>query len=420
MQEPSESFEEPEALSDTTDNVTKPATPEIALCLSGGGYRAALFHLGVLRCLHEMGILQSVAKISSVSGGSIISSYIARLMFDRGLSGAIQFQNWETDVAAAFRAFVKNDIRTGPALKHLAWNWKNPNRRVRSLQSKYDELLLTVGDKAARRSMLLSDLPKSPKFVFCATDLTFGVNFEFKLDKTGDFQLGYANKNDWPVAMAVAASSCFPPVFGPFKLDLDPTEFRGGNYRNDDRALLASELSVTDGGVYDNLGFEPVKKYNMIIASDGGSPFGYMGSAGIVKRLMRNLPVMMNQVASLRKRIFFTSITKGWHDGAYIDISHERTTSPVSGVFDGYVDKNLRAMIAAIRTDLDTFSDAEARILENHGYFETYRRITGKLPALITNKNFQPVTPHPEWESCTRAAKALEHSDKRKFFFIRL
>jgi NTE family protein len=42
----------------------------IALCLSGGGFRASLFHLGALRRLHDLGILQRVSAISSVSGGA--------------------------------------------------------------------------------------------------------------------------------------------------------------------------------------------------------------------------------------------------------------------------------------------------------------------------------------------------------------
>jgi NTE family protein len=42
-----------------------------ALCLSGGGYRAMLFHVGVLWRFYELGLLQGMARISGVSGGSI-------------------------------------------------------------------------------------------------------------------------------------------------------------------------------------------------------------------------------------------------------------------------------------------------------------------------------------------------------------
>jgi hypothetical protein len=43
----------------------------IALCLSGGGYRAMLFHLGGLWRLNELGHLPKLARVSSVSGGSV-------------------------------------------------------------------------------------------------------------------------------------------------------------------------------------------------------------------------------------------------------------------------------------------------------------------------------------------------------------
>src|SRR3954452_23892936 len=49
----------------------------VALCLSGGGFRAALFHLGALRRLNELGILSQVEAISSVSGGSVVAAHLA-------------------------------------------------------------------------------------------------------------------------------------------------------------------------------------------------------------------------------------------------------------------------------------------------------------------------------------------------------
>ena len=47
----------------------------LGLSLSGGGYRAAAFHLGTLNKLHEMGVLQQADVISTISGGSIIGAY---------------------------------------------------------------------------------------------------------------------------------------------------------------------------------------------------------------------------------------------------------------------------------------------------------------------------------------------------------
>lgn len=62
------------------------AKPGIALCLSGGGYRAMLFHLGALWRLAELGYLAKLERVSAVSGGSITAAVLglkwARLGFD--------------------------------------------------------------------------------------------------------------------------------------------------------------------------------------------------------------------------------------------------------------------------------------------------------------------------------------------------
>lgn len=387
----------------------------IGLCLSGGGYRAALFHLGVLRCLSDMGILQRVERISSVSGGSIISAYLARRLFEEKITSGAQFTDFESQVAAGFRAFVRNDIRTIPFFAHILWNWLMPKWRARHLQRNYSRLLLTVTDNAKERELRLGDLPSTPEFVFCASDISFGINWEFRRDRVGDFRVGYADKPEWPLALAVAASSCFPPIFGPMRLDLDPKEFKRGAYRKPDREGLVQRLKLSDGGVYDNFGLEPVDRgFETILISNGGSPFGYLGTANPIQRLMRYTAVMMNQVVSLRVRMFFTGITKGWHKGAYIDIGHERKTKPAAGnSFDGYVDAKVREKIAGIRTDLDRFTEAEACILENHGYYETFRRIKEKIPEMMSDQTFEGITPHPEWTDGARVMTALAKSDKR-------
>src|SRR5579862_889675 len=72
----------------------------IGLCLSGGGYRAALFHLGALRRLNELGILAKMSTISSVSGGSIISAHLATRLSWPPTSPVL---DWEGRVAVPFR-----------------------------------------------------------------------------------------------------------------------------------------------------------------------------------------------------------------------------------------------------------------------------------------------------------------------------
>src|SRR5438105_4892263 len=95
----------------------------LALCLSGGGYRAAIFHLGALSRLHEAGLLRRVERISSVSGGSIVAAwYASRLMRDGAGADAESHAQWcdaldfRHEVLEPFRAIAATDIRTGPVL----------------------------------------------------------------------------------------------------------------------------------------------------------------------------------------------------------------------------------------------------------------------------------------------------------------
>src|SRR6187200_2525173 len=81
----------------------------IALCLSGGGYRAALFHLGALRRLNEVGLLSRVDTITSVSGGSIVAAHLADRVRAWPAEGDI-VPDWEERVAQPFRAFVRRNI----------------------------------------------------------------------------------------------------------------------------------------------------------------------------------------------------------------------------------------------------------------------------------------------------------------------
>ncbi|UPT65170.1 MAG: hypothetical protein M0D54_10845 [Hyphomonadaceae bacterium JAD_PAG50586_4] len=51
------------------DEPRPPPAGGVGLALSGGGYKAAVFHLGSLVRLNELGALPQIQTISSVSGG---------------------------------------------------------------------------------------------------------------------------------------------------------------------------------------------------------------------------------------------------------------------------------------------------------------------------------------------------------------
>jgi NTE family protein len=119
------------------ENVATAVDHRTALCLSGGGFRAALFHLGALRRLNELGVLSKVDTITSVSGGSIVAAHLATHVSPWPKQGA-SFGEWQERIEAPFFRFVKHNIRTWPVLKRflLPWNWFRPSTQVMALESR--------------------------------------------------------------------------------------------------------------------------------------------------------------------------------------------------------------------------------------------------------------------------------------------
>ena len=334
-----------------------------ALCLSGGGYRAALFHLGAMLRLHANGRLHGLRAISAVSGGSIASAWLAT-RFVRGRHDELEsFADWcaridfKLDVVEPFRQVVARDLRSVPVALTLAWNWLWPSTRVNLLRKRYEAIFEGVE---------LRDLPASPAFVFCATNLTFGVNWEFSRRRCGDFQTGYLRRHGRiSLATAVAASSCFPPLFGPLRLPFKAEDFAGGSHRSMYGDHLRDRVELSDGGVYDNLGTEPVIKSSCeILVSDAGAPFAFVAGEHVFRRLLRYASVMGNQAIALRKRLFFAGLRSGEFDGAYWNLA-DRTDAGAEGYSLGLCED----VISRVRTDLDAFTAAEFEVLVNHGYF---------------------------------------------------
>ncbi|MGH8082772.1 MAG: patatin-like phospholipase family protein [Lysobacter sp.] len=335
-----------------------------ALCLSGGGYRAALFHLGGLLRLHETGLLGGLGMLSSVSGGSIVSAWLACRYLDTRVDANESFAAWSdridfrATVVEPFREVVARDLRTWPVLATLAHNALWPSHRIALLEHGYRRMF---GDRH------LDELPETPSFVFCATDLTFGVNWEFSRRRVGDYLAGYLRDGARRVRLsdAVAASSCFPPVFGPVRFEAAPGDYQRGHYQGNDGDELRARIELSDGGVYDNLGTEPtLRRYREVLVSDAGGPFVFESKRWWLQRLMRYTQVMGNQAEALRKRLFFGQAASGAMIGVYWGLNGYRDEGA-----DGYSPALVGEVIGRIRTDLDRFLDVEFEVLVNHGYF---------------------------------------------------
>jgi NTE family protein len=387
----------------------------IGLCLSGGGFRASLFHLGALRRLNELGILsrEDFRTVASVSGGSITAAQLAAALvyLDPRKGQPVPPELWEREVQVPLRALTKKDVRTGPLLRRLLpWNLLRTQTTVEALAARYERDLVRLR---------LEALPKRPEFLFLATDMAYGVSFIFSREWMGDYQVGYMSPPpDFPVAKAVAASGCFPPLCDPLRLRLDPAELKGGSAPRDAaREQCLSDLRLTDGGDYDNMGLEPVwKTHAVVLVSDAGGLFTNQSDRGLLWRIPRYQAIQERQARALRKRWLIASFGHDVLAGAYWGVAG--ATSQYGAGRTGYSKALARDVIAEIRTDLDAFSDAEAAVLENHGYLLADAALRRHAASILPDPVPPAVAPHPDWMPPARSEDdiraALADSGKRK------
>ncbi|PDS72869.1 patatin-like phospholipase family protein [Rhizobium sp. L43] len=280
-----------------SDEPEKPAERyKLGLCLSGGGYRAMLFHAGSLARLNEAGLLAKLDMISSVSGGSIASGLLAyawpRLVFQNGI--AVNFKAEYLDRILAFSQVFAD----GPSFLKGVFN---PFSSAAQEAAKLYERHLFDG-----KSPSLSDLPGSPWFVFCASNLSTGSLFRMSNRYLADYRIGVSFHPTLSLATAVAASAAFPPVLSPLRLDL--SQFSWKREKLDDTVgepVAPGRAILSDGGVYDNHGIEPaLKRCDCLLVSDAGAPWRSStgGYWNYLSQLKRVLDTTDNQVRSLRRR----------------------------------------------------------------------------------------------------------------------
>ncbi len=385
----------------------------VALCLSGGGYRAALFHLGAVRRLNELGVLGRVDTITSVSGGSILAAHLAGTMGAAWPAPGEVFADFDTKVSKPFHLFCKRNIRTVPlALGLLPWNWGG-HAAVDALEREYFSHLTPA---------TLTSLPARPNFVFCATDMSYGVNWTFTRERVGSYMAGYApTPAHWTVARAVAASSCFPPFFNPQPIGLSPGELAPGADKSDKREERIRALGLSDGGLYDNMGLEPVwKSHLVVLVSEGGSTFDAGTDGGLLWRLNRYMEVQGRGGGAVRKRWLISSFVKRVMRGTYWGIGTDIRDYDVA--VTGYPRKITKEMIAEIRTDLDAFTVTERYVLENHGYVLAQAAIE-KYAHFLARDPMPPLSvPHGNWmdpANMQLVEDGLRESSTRKLPFGR-
>ena len=252
---------------------------EIGLALSGGGSRAIAFHLGCLRALHEFGILDNIKIISTVSGGSVIGGLYAahqgslpelesrvRRLLSHGLMRSAVYKALTT--TEGLRALYCGVILIFVNVARFTLSWTTGlisllfpadqgsrlrlrflHSPIRCFASRTTILRLVLDD--VFEGIRLRDLPTgSPLLIVLAANLRTGSAFYFSRQSSGSWRLGELADRDISLAHAVTASAAYPLLL-PALDEVLPFN-KGDGSRREERVTL------TDGGVYDNLGLAPL------------------------------------------------------------------------------------------------------------------------------------------------------------------
>jgi NTE family protein len=339
------------------NEVQKPPEVGAGLCLSGGGYRAMVFHIGVLWRLYEAGLLKNVKRISSVSGGSITAGVLALKWRKLSFNPAQLETDFVREVVTPLRGLAGETIDFDSVVLGVFLPGSISDR----IASAYDEHLF--------HGATLQDMPNEPRFVINATNVQSGVLWRFMKPYMRDFRVGEVKNPALPLAKAVAASSAFPPVLSPCVLRLKESDFTPGSGTDLQRRPFTTRVFLTDGGVYDNLGLETVwKRYQTVLVSDAGGQLEPEEEPNSDPALhtYRVLNVIDNQVRSLRKRQTIDSFKSGIRKGAYWGI---RTNIADYGLADALpcpFDRTTE--LAETPTRLKRMSDQLQERLINWGY----------------------------------------------------
>jgi NTE family protein len=347
----------PDVLTPVQETDAEPQ-PGIALCLSGGGFRAMLFHIGSLWRLNELGYLSRLARISSVSGGSITSGMLGLKWSHLGFADGVA-KDFEKEVVAPIRAFAHENVDVASIVTGALTPGVTISDKIAKVYSKH-----LYGDAT------LQDLPDDPpRFVINATNVQTGALWRFSKPYMRDYQVGEVKSPTIPLAQAVAASSAFPPVLSPARLSLKESQYSPADNEIHHEAPYMTEVYLSDGGVYDNLGLETAwKRCKTILVSDAGGKMAPDPKPGTdwASHGKRVLDLIDNQVRALRKRQVIASFVKSERTGCYWGIRSHVADYHLADPLPCPPDRTVE--LAEIPTRLKEIKDPFQERLINWGY----------------------------------------------------
>jgi len=401
----------------------------LGLGLSGGGFRASFYHVGVLAKMAELGMLKHIESISTVSGGSIVGAayyLLLKNLLESKTDSEITDQDY-VELVQRLEVHFLDAVQQNLRMRTFA----NPLKNMRMLLPNYSrsdtigeiyekyiyEPLLDVGNRRiTMRDLLITPkgvegrfhpwdeaagnparVCKVPVLILNATSLNSGHNWIFTATSMGEVPPRNLNfrdidkkdryrrvrydqittrNPDFRLGNAVAASAGVPGLFPPMAVS--------GLYRD-------RRVQLVDGGVYDNQGIagllDPDCLCSDFIVSDASGQSDaadnpdtalfsvLVSSSGIMGGRVREEMVNSLQETYPENTAYF-HLTRGlfakdieFNQGGVSERAGIKMKEGIVGAeaeFD--VDQEAQRALSHIRTDLDSFTDVEAGCLQADGY----------------------------------------------------
>lgn len=432
---------------------------KLGIGLSGGGFRASLFHIGVLAAMAEKDKLKDIEVLSCVSGGSIIGTFYylkIKQLFESKSDDAIVQEDYiqivkeiETEFLHAVQKNIRMRLLTNFYKNVKMWKGSSYSRSNR-LGELYEEFfykpLLSKNDSSP---IYMSDLfitpfgnetfklnndnwkrkNKVPQLILNATAVNTGHNWQFTASWMGEpptyisdefdvkprlRRMYYENAPEqyqkFRLGYAVAASSCVPVLFQPLVLK--------GLYGKFD-------LELIDGGVHDNQGIASIleQECNEIIVSDASAqmPDNAVHTSSAMSLFFRVDTILQErlreiQLLDLKSRKYTSIVAKlsivhlknglaqlpvSWIDCTDVNrgILYDKEIEDENALLKYGLMKKIQKGLSEVRTDLDSFNDLEAYALMFSGYKQMINEYDS-IGAKKENWNFLKVA-----ENCTYPAK---------------
>jgi NTE family protein len=342
----------------------------IGLCLSGGGYRAMLFHLGVLWRLAELGYFGNedrngkyspigrLRRVSSVSGGSIVAAALGIAWDDLRV-------NDKDQLLERFNALVVKPVEKFASQTTISI-WSGVWAGVVSTVQRH---VVKVYRRKLFGHKTLQDLPDSPMFVINATNLQSGALWRFSKFYSRDWRVGEIKNPTDSIAKVVGASSAFPPFLSPSRFRYRADQYTPNSGDGLQKPPFTTRPTLADGGVYDNMGLETVfNNFQTVIVSNAGG--GYKSAAKVrgdwALQSYRVMNTIDHQVRSLRKRVLISALENHERHGVYFSIRGDIDHYPCNNKLDCPYEETLK--LANIDTDLAAKDTTTQRRLINWGY----------------------------------------------------